>query len=178
MSLPNNTKMNTMTIREKLGNLDSFDCGNRQTDWLEMEWHETNKRILHKKSMAGIAVMFRFLNEDPAFTRGDIIHLGEKTVIAIEILPCDAIVLLPKNKYELAAICYETGNKHLPLFYDNEELLVPFDPPFFRQMSSLGYAVKKENRKLLQPLRTTVKPHGNAGETIFSKVLKMGARYE
>jgi len=30
----------------------------------------------------------------------------------------------------------------------------------------------------LQPLRTTVKPHGNAGETIFSKVLKMGVRYE
>ena len=105
-----------MTIREKLGNLDGFDCGNRRTDWLEMEWHEINKRILHKKSMTGVAVMFRFLNEDPAFTQGDIIYHDEKTVIAIEILPCDAIVLQPKNMYEMASICYETGNKHLPLF--------------------------------------------------------------
>ena len=167
-----------MTISEKAGNLQSFDCGNRPVDWLKLEWHESNKRIMHKKSGSGVAIMFRFLNEDPVFTQGDIVYQDEKTIIAIELLPCDAIVLLPRNMYEMAAICYETGNKHLPLFYYNDELLVPFDQPFFRLMGSFGYDIRRENRKLLQPLKTTVKPHASTGETIFSKVMKIATRYE
>jgi len=167
-----------MTISKKAGNLDSFDCRGRQVDWLELEWYECNKRILQKKSGSGVVIMCRFLDGDPAFTQGDIVYQDEKTVIAIEILSCDAIVLLPRNMYEMAAICYETGNKHLPLFYYNDELLIPFDQPFFRLMNSFKYDIKREKRKFLQPLKTTVKPHGNTGETIFSKLVKLTAANE
>ena len=167
-----------MTVTEKMGHISDTNLQNRQVDWLNMEWYETSKRILHKKTMSGIVIVCRFLQEDPAFTEGDIVYHDESTVIAIKILPCDAIVLLPRDMHEVAAISYETGNKHLPLFYWSNELLVPFDQPYFRLMSGLGYIVKRENRQLLQPLKTTVKPHGSGNDSIFSKVMKIAARYE
>ena len=140
-----------MTISKKLGNVNDTDLQNRSIDWLPLEWYETGKRILHKKTMAGLLIACRFLQDGPAFTEGDIIYQDEQTIIAVKILPCDVMVLLPRNLYEVAAISYETGNKHLPLFYDNNELLLPFDQPFFRQMTNLGYDIKRENRQLLQP---------------------------
>ena len=170
--------LNTMTISEKLGNINDTDWQNRSVDWLALDWYETNKRILHKKSNSGVAITFRFLQGDPVFTQGDIVYSGEETIIAINILPCDVMVLAPRDMYEMASVSYETGNKHLPLYYDNDELLIPFDPPFFRLMSSFGYAVKKESRQLLNPLKTTVKPHGDTRETIFSKLMKITAANE
>ena len=163
--------MNTITISQKLGNLENTDLQGRSIDWLALEWHETNKRILHKKSAAGITIMLRFLNADPVFTQGDIIYRDENTIIAIAMQPCEVIVLTPRNMYEMASISYETGNKHLPLFYHNDELLTPFEQPFFWLMTSFGYAVKKENRQLLHPLKTTVKAHADMSKTIFSKLV-------
>jgi urease accessory protein len=75
--------------------------------------------------------------------------------------------------FEMASVCYEIGNKHLPLFYANDELLVPFEFPLFRLLSVQHYDVKQEERKLLQPLNTTVLPHGHGGSSLFSKIMKL-----
>ncbi|MEO5684947.1 MAG: urease accessory protein UreE [Chitinophagaceae bacterium] len=167
-----------MTISKKAGNLNSIDAGDRVIDWLALEWYECSKRILHKKTGMGITVMLKFLEIDPAFTQGDIVYQDEKAIIAIALLPCDVMVLSPRSMYEMASICYETGNKHLPLFYDNDELLIPFDQPFFKLVTGFNYALKREQRQLLQPLKTTVKPHGNTVDTIFSKLMKLTATHE
>jgi urease accessory protein len=73
----------------------------------------------------------------------------------------------------MASVCYEIGNKHLPLFYESDELLVPFELPLFRLLSAQGYDVKQEERKLLQPLKTTVSPHEHGGSSLFSKIMKL-----
>jgi urease accessory protein len=75
--------------------------------------------------------------------------------------------------FEMASICYEIGNKHLPLFFENDELLVPFEMPLYKLLTAQGYGVKQEQRKLLQPLKTTVSPHSNSSETLFSKIMKL-----
>jgi urease accessory protein len=75
--------------------------------------------------------------------------------------------------FEMASVCYEIGNKHLPLFYEDECLLVPLDIPLMRLLSAQGYDVKEEKRKLLQPLKTTVSPHGDSNSSLFSKIMKL-----
>ena len=67
----------------------------------------------------------------------------------------------------MASVCYEIGNKHLPLFYENDELLVPFELPLFRLLEAQGYDVRQEERKLLQPLKTTVSPHAHLAEKLY-----------
>jgi urease accessory protein len=163
-----------MIISQKLG---KYDAGihHQQTDKVWLHWYETNKRILHKTTTAGVEVSFKFLNESPHLTVDDIVYEDGYTLIIIDILETGAIVIKPADNLQLAAVCYEIGNKHLPLFYQGEELLVPFEEPLFNFLLAAGYAVKKEERKLIHPLKTTVSPHSENGTSLFNRIMKLTA---
>ena len=161
-----------MLIQQKQGNISNGSV-NKNIDWLQLEWHETRKRILRKQTQRGNDISIKFLNENPGLTEGDILFEDDKTIIAVSVLPCECIVIKPTNMFEMASVCYEIGNKHLPFFYEEESLLVPFDAPLMRLLSAQGYDVKKEERKLLQPLKTTVAPHGDNNNSLFSKIMKL-----
>src|SRR3954469_3184383 len=149
-----------MIIKEKIGNLDSLELGNRSVDTVEIEWYEANKRIIHKKTKSGREMVMKFMNQSQTLSEGDVLWQDETSVVVVEIQSCEAIVINPSSMYQMACVCYEIGNKHLPLFCDNGELIVPFEAPLFRLLSAAGYEPKKEIRKLVNPLKTTVSPHG------------------
>lgn len=151
----------------------NLPAGNRQIDPIKLEWYETNKRIMHKKTAAGRQMSFKFLNQQPALTHNDVVFMDEATIITIEINPCEVIVLQPSSILEAASICYEIGNKHLPLFYDNNQLLVPFDQPVYQLLLASGYHASIETRQLLQPIKTSVVPHAHQPASLFSKILQL-----
>jgi len=162
-----------MLITEKKGNLSSFDPNERAIDDVVLKWYESRKRILLKTSTSGTEITIKFLDENPELTEGDILFADDRIIIAVSIEPCDCIAILPKNNFEIASACYEIGNKHLPLFFENEYLLVPFERPLFNLLQVQGYNVKQECRKLLNPLKTTVAPHTiSISEAVFSSVAK------
>ena len=80
---------NTMIIQQKTGNINSAGINNRNIDWLALEWYETSKRILRKKTKSGKEVSLKFLDKNPALTEGDILYEDEQTIIAVTVLPCD-----------------------------------------------------------------------------------------
>jgi urease accessory protein len=165
-----------MLIQEKIGHTGKFEINNRKIDLLELQWFEARKRIIRKQTNNGKEVLLKFLNENPELTEGDILFADTNTIIAIAILPCECIVLQPKNMFEMASVCYEIGNKHLPLFYEADELLVPFEMPLFNLLSVQGYVAKKEEKKLLQPLKTTVAPHNiSLNKNVFSQTQSINA---
>lgn len=163
-----------MVVYNKLRKLSSIEFG-ETIDWLYLEWYELSKRILHKRTQSGVEIILKFLQENPAHTEGDVLFEDENSIVAIQILPCDAIVIQPVNMFEMASVCYEIGNKHLPLFYEHDTVLVPFDAPLFRVLTAQGYNVIQAQKKLIQPLKTSVLPHGNTGtsESLFSKIMKL-----
>jgi urease accessory protein len=162
-----------MLIQNKIGNIDAIELGNRPIDWLQLEWFEAGKRILRRKTQSGREVALKFLAEHSRLTQGDIIYEDSQSVIAIEILPCECIVVKPANMFEMASACYEIGNKHLPLYFDANCLLIPLEMPLYKLLTAQGYTVSVENRRLLQPLRTTVAPHGSGNESLFTRIMKM-----
>jgi len=164
-----------MIIKEKIGSLKEIDINDRVTDYLELEWYETTKRILHKKTNAGEEVVLKFLNGSQNLTEGDVVYEDEQSLIVISIKPCEVIVIRPNSMYEMAYVCYEIGNKHLPLFYENDELLVPYEAPLFKMLQASGFDLIKEERKLLNQLKTSVMPHGHSGKekSLFSKILQL-----
>jgi urease accessory protein len=168
-------RIRIMIIKEKIGNLNTFDDKGRGIDRLPIEWFETNKRILHKTTISGKEVILKILKEGQILKQDDVVFANESFLIVVEILTCDAIIITPKSTYEMACICYEIGNKHLPLFYEDKFLLIPFDAPVYRMLEAGGYNIKREERKLLHQLKTTVSPHEHAssGESLFSKILKL-----
>ncbi|MEO7769348.1 MAG: urease accessory protein UreE [Ferruginibacter sp.] len=162
-----------MVITEKIGNINFFSINNRKIDSLLLEWYETNKRILHKKTMAGMEVVMKFLSENQQLTEGDIIYEDDFNIVAIEIKECDALIIRPKSMFEMASVCYEIGNKHLPVFYQDDEILIAFDAPLFRLMLAAGYDISQGKRKLIQPLKTSVTPHSGSQNNLFSKIMKL-----
>lgn len=119
-------------------------------------------------------MVLKFLAEAQRLQQDDVLYANDALLIAVEILPCEVIVLKPASLYEMAFACYEIGNKHLPLFYEADFLLMPYDAPVYRLLQASGFAPVIERRKLLHQLRTTVSPHGhNGGESLFSKILKL-----
>jgi urease accessory protein len=162
-----------MLIKEKLQELSTYETTGRTIDRLVLEWYETNKRILHKRTTSGKEITIKFLQENQNLTQGDVLYEDAKTIIAVEIAACDVIVVKPKSMYETAAVCYEIGNKHLPLFYENDEVLVAYEAPLLRLLKTAGYDVAEGKRKLLNPLKTTVTPHGSS--SLFSKIMNLTA---
>ena len=163
-----------MLIHEKKGKLQSMDIGIRAVEWLELEWYESGKRIMRKQTTSGREVSLKFLAENQGLTQDDVLFENEAFIIAVSILACRCITIEPGNNLQLASACYEIGNKHLPLFYEDGQLLIPFEKPLFQLLVAQGYIVKDETRKLLQPLATTVAGHAHAeNETLFSKIMKL-----
>ena len=148
-----------MIIDHKIGNLFTQAPTGKTVDYIFLEWFETRKRILTKLSQYQRMVSLQFLDKNPELTEGDILWEGESDIIAVGVLPCDCLVIQPADLLETAAICYEIGNKHLPLFYEAGALLVPFEMPLFSILQLQGFSVMREQRKLLRPLKTSVAAH-------------------
>jgi urease accessory protein len=114
------------------------------------------------------------LNETANLAEGDVVFADLEQIIAIAIKPSEVIVIHPKDSYEMAAACYEIGNKHLPLFYEDGALLVPFEKPIFHMLQAAGFDAVHSTEKLLLPLKTSVRPHGHQeSESLFSRILKL-----
>jgi urease accessory protein len=161
-----------MLITEKAGNIFSESIAGCEIDAVNIEWHETNKRILHKFTNSGIQVTLKFLRESPDLKDGDILWRGENKIIIVEIIPCECIVISPCSLQEASGISYEIGNRHQPLFFEGNELLVPYDVPLHNLLQTSGYELKVEKRKLRNAFKTTVLPDLSltASFTLINKI--------
>ncbi len=159
-----------MLIQQKIRNLGK-DPAPPHTDRLPLEWFETRKRILRRKTLGGIELSLKFLQENPELTEGDVLYESDDLLISVTVIPCNCIVIRPADWLQTAAVCYEIGNRHLPLYFDDSELLVPFDRPLMQLLQQQNIPVTAADRQLLQPLKTTVAPHGESS-SLFSKIIK------
>lgn len=165
-----------MIINETIGNL-SQNPTSKTIDFLDLEWFETTKRIQRKKTRTGTDIAIKFLREGQRLREGDILFEDDQKVIAINVLETEAIEMAPVSLLEMGTVCYEIGNKHIPLFIQEDKVLLPFEMPMFRWLEASGFKPERKNVKLLNLLKSNVEPHGHGslGSTIFNKILKMAA---
>ncbi|CAA7195856.1 urease accessory protein UreE [Chryseobacterium potabilaquae] len=165
-----------MIINETIGNLIQNPT-TKPVDYLDLEWFETTKRIQRKKTRLGIDIAIKFLREGQRLREGDILFEDNEKVIAVNIMETEAIVMSPVSLLEMGTVCYEIGNKHIPLFIQDDKVLLPFEMPMYRWLEASGFKPEKQFVKLLNLLKSNVEPHGHGslGSTIFTKILKMAA---
>lgn len=165
-----------MITEQIAGNLRDTSIGERQVDLVSIKWFEASKRIQRLRTAAGVDVSIRFLKEGQRLQQDDILHMDEHTALVVDILPCEAISIAPRSLFEMGSACYEIGNKHLPLFIQNDVILLPFEDPIFRWLVAKGFNAEKVEAKLMNILNTTVQPHGHAldeGSSLFSKIMAL-----
>ena len=168
-----------MIITEVVGNEATMPLNGRQRDPLPLEWFEPTKRILRKHSAGGREVAIKLVREGQRLHEGDIVWQDEHTAVVVDILPAEAIVVAPTSLLQMGTICYEIGNKHLPIFIQDDRVLVPYEAPLFRLLEATGYQPQRQTCKLLNMLKANVGPHGHGGgsssggESLFAKILNL-----
>ena len=164
-----------MIIQEIVGNIKTHPILGHDVDVLEIEWFETTKRIQRKRTNAGMEIAIKFIQEGQRLHQGDILYEDDDLVVVVHIKPCEAIVMTPASLLEMGTICYEIGNKHLPLFIQNDQIMMPFEMPMFRWLEASGYAPEKQDVQLLHLLKSNVTPHGHGGTSLFTKILNIAS---
>jgi len=166
-----------MTITETLGNISDYPITEKSIDYLDLEWLESTKRVQRKKTRQGEDIAIKFLKEGQRLREGDILFENGNKIIVVNILETETIVISPSSMLEMGTVCYEIGNKHIPLFIQQDKVLLPFEMPMYRWLEVSGFKPEKQSVKLLNLLKSNVEPHGhgNLGSTIFTKILKMAA---
>lgn len=164
-----------MIIQQIIGNTKTQSIEGLDIDLLEIEWFETTKRIQRKRTNSGVEIAIKFIQEGQRLNQDDILYQDEKKAIVVNIKPCEAIVMTPSSLLEMGTICYEIGNKHLPLFIQNDQIMMPFEMPMFRWLEASGYKPQKQEIKLLHLLKSNVAPHGHGSSSLFTKILNMAS---
>lgn len=164
-----------MVVEQVVSNLKDIQVGERSIELFQIEWFEAGKRIQRRKTNGGIDVAIRFLKEGQRLQQNDVLYMDNSMVVVVDILPCDAVQVEPHSILEMGSLCYEIGNKHLPIFFQDNSVLIPYEDPIFRWLTAAGYHAERVHTKLLNTVNATVQPHGhsheNGGESIFSKIM-------
>lgn len=164
-----------MIIQQIIGNTQTQSIEGLEIDLLEIEWFEATKRIQRRRTNAGMEIAIKFIQEGQRLHQDDILYQDDKKVVVVHIKPCEAIVMTPVSLLEMGTICYEIGNKHLPLFIQNDQIMMPFEMPMFRWLEASGYAPEKHEIQLLHLLKSNVAPHGHGSTSLFTKILNIAA---
>ncbi len=172
-----------MIIDKILGNIAeaTFD---KEVDYLDLEWHEANKRIYRKSSRNGRNIAVRFLSESVHLADGDVLVNEKEYLIVVNIVECETIVLQPTTMSEMASLCYEIGNKHMPIFLLDDKVVMPYETPMFKWVESMGYKPEVALQKLGKPLKSNVAPHSHTlteqesshSESLFTRVVKFASK--
>ena len=133
--------------------------GNRTIDFFEIEWYEAAKSRMKKKTRGGLEVLVEKAHRS-ALEDGDVLYLSEELAILLKIKPCDCVVLRPQSLQEAGIICFEIGNKHVPIFITEEnEVCVAYDAPLYQLLLNGGFKAEIEER-VLHPAQM-LKAYGN-----------------
>lgn len=136
-------------------------AGNRVRDVFEIEWYETAKTIIRRPTLSGTEIVIRKHNRIP-LADGDILWMDDEKYIELVIKPCECIVFTPATLKEMGIICFEIGNKHIPIYIDDgNSISVAYESPLFMQLQRAGYAPRIEERKLLQTHMLRAHGHNN-----------------
>ena len=147
-------------IEKVIGNLTDTATDHLLIDFLDLDWFDTGKTTLRKRTRAGQEVGIR--KDSVPLEDGDILYIHQERAIVVNIIPCECIVFKPSNFKDMGTVCFEIGNKHIPIFINEAaEVLVEFENPLYRLLERSGYAPRREVRKLLKTHALRVRRHGN-----------------
>ncbi|WP_293942598.1 MULTISPECIES: urease accessory protein UreE [unclassified Sphingobacterium] len=131
---------------------------NKRRDPLAIEWYESTKRIQRLRTVEGMDIAVKLLGNTSCLQEGDILYEDEEKIVVVTIKPCEVIKVTAIDFLEVAFVSSEIGNKHLPLFVEANELLMPYERSMYEWLAKNGFAPVCCVHQLLHPLNANVDP--------------------
>ena len=125
--------MVVMIIEKILGKLTVTE---KKVDTVIVDWYERDKKLLRKTTSSGEDIGIKV--EQP-LNDGDILFEDDSRIIAVEIAPCDLIIVNVSSMTEMGRLCFELGNRHLSLSISEVTVKCQYDVPTFEYLKKLGF---------------------------------------
>lgn len=165
-----------VVVSEVIRNGKGEDFSQKEVDYFDIEWFETTRKLLRKTTQKGKEVAVKVLRENFRLKHHDVLLEEGNKIILVNILPSDAVVVHPKTMREMGTVCFEVGNQHIPIFIEDDEVIIPYEDPIFHKLERAGYQPFKSQRVLEDMLKADSDHQAVAGdhnvntEQLFSKV--------
>ena len=133
---------------EILGTLGDEKFKDCKVDYVDIDWYDAFKKLHKKTTQSGEIIGLQLGND--ILTRGlnqdDVVYFDGNTAVAVNIPPCEALVITVEDPHMIAKVCYEIGNKHATLFRGEteQEFITPLDLPIKALMEKLGVKVERK----------------------------------
>ena len=100
------------------------------------------------------------LRQHKDLSNGDILYMADHSLIVVEVLPEDVLVIMPRNMAEMGDIAHKLGNRHLPAQFEDAQILVQYDYLVQDMLNQSGVPYSCEKIKVKQPFRHIGHSHG------------------
>ncbi|MDR3172898.1 MAG: hypothetical protein LBU19_01490 [Treponema sp.] len=123
------------------------DFPGETADYVTVEWHERRKKLHRKTSANGADIAIRLGDNERGLRQDDVIGIEGDTVYTVDIPAFEVlrITITDGHRYAVETVCWETGNRHIPLFLgeDEGEFLIPWDDPLEKLLEKI-HGIKTE----------------------------------
>jgi urease accessory protein len=121
----------------------------KAVETVPFEWFEMNNKILKKVSSAGTEIGLRL--SEPLFD-GAVLYEDNEKIICLELLPCETTRIHVHGMQDMGRVCFELGNRHLPVSIGEASVSTPYDRPTFEYLEKLGFHCHQVNEKFTPEL--------------------------
>ena len=116
-----------------------------ERDFVSLDWEARQKCRQRLRTKAGREIGLAL----PTGTRlspGDVLYRAADVEIVVEGKPEKVFALRPDKREIYGLICYQIGNLHRPIGFDDGAILVPYEPVLEKQLTRLGFTYTVEER--------------------------------
>ena len=128
-----------------------------ERDVVKLDWEARQKCRQRLRTEAGREVGLA-LPTGTVLSPGDILHRDSEVEIIVEGLPEKVFVLRPERIEDYSLACYQIGNLHRPIGFDDGAIHVPYEPVLENQLCRLGFHFTIEERIFTHAARQSA-PH-------------------
>jgi len=130
-----------------------------ERDLVPLDWEARQKCRQRLKTVAGREVGLE-LPTGTVLSPGDVLYRDKEVEIIIEGIGEKVIVIHPQTCREFGLACHQIGNLHRPIGFEDNAILIPYEPVLEKQFERLGFKYTLEQRIFTHASRQTL-PHSH-----------------
>jgi urease accessory protein len=146
-----------MIIEKPMGAISEPEFSALAQDTVDIAWFDAGKRLGRITTHSGLELGIRLNREAEkrGLHNGDVLSVQDGTAVVVHIIPTECLVVAAPERDSLIRLCYEVGNRHASLFFDEkaEVFLLPYDEPMELLIKSLGLTPERKQAQLLAQQR-------------------------
>jgi len=140
-------------------NLQVEDARNRHLEKVFLRSDDLVKRIQRVVTDHGRELGISLL-EPRDLSDGDVLYMDEESLIVIEVIPEDLLVICPRTMQEMGEIAHKLGNRHLPAQFHDDQMLVQYDYLVEETLSQANIPYERQKGKVKKAFRHVGHSHG------------------